>query len=78
MSHQSGWFCGTGCLRLRPDTAAINGWYLFNYLGQDKVVGFEAHFGVAPLEVEALPDLFHSLVECVLDLGKVNLRNDVE
>lgn len=39
MSHQTGWFCGTGCLRVRPNPQAVNGWYLFNYLGQDDVVG---------------------------------------
>lgn len=39
MAHQKGWFCGTGCLRVRPDTRHVNGWYLFNYLGQDDVVG---------------------------------------
>ena len=39
MRHQAGWFCGTGCLRIRPNPQAVNGWYLFNYLGQDDVVG---------------------------------------
>lgn len=39
MSHQAGWFCGTGCLRIRPNPQAVDGWYLFNYLGQDDVVG---------------------------------------
>ena len=39
MSHQAGWFCGTGCLRIRPNLQAVNGWFLFNYLGQDDVVG---------------------------------------
>lgn len=38
MPHQSGWFCGTGSLRIRPDPKKVNGWYLFNYLGQDDVV----------------------------------------
>jgi type I restriction enzyme S subunit len=38
MSHQTGWFCGTGCLRIRPDPSLIDGFYLFNYLGQDDVV----------------------------------------
>lgn len=38
MPHQIGWFCGTGCLRIRPDKEVVNGWYLFNYLGQDNVV----------------------------------------
>lgn len=42
MPHQSGWFCGTGCLRIRPDARAVNGWYLFNYLGQDDVLGLIA------------------------------------
>ncbi|MBL8636132.1 MAG: restriction endonuclease subunit S [Myxococcales bacterium] len=39
MPHQSRWFCGTGCLRIRPNLDAVNGWYLFNYLGQNDVVG---------------------------------------
>ena len=39
MAHQTGWLCGTGCLRIRPDAKKINGWYVFNYLGQDSVVG---------------------------------------
>jgi type I restriction enzyme S subunit len=39
MRHQAGWFCGTGCLRMRPNPRAVNGWYLFHYLGQDDVVG---------------------------------------
>jgi type I restriction enzyme, S subunit len=42
MPHQTGWFCGTGCLRIRPNARAVNGWYLFNYLGQDDVVGLIA------------------------------------
>lgn len=39
MPDQAGWFCGTGCLRIRPHSQAVNGWYLFNYLGQDDVQG---------------------------------------
>ena len=39
---KEGWFCGTGCLRLGPNSCAINGWFLFNYLGQDDVVGLIA------------------------------------
>jgi type I restriction enzyme S subunit len=39
MPDQAGWFCGTGCLRIRPNSQAVNGWYLFNYLGQDDVQG---------------------------------------
>jgi type I restriction enzyme, S subunit len=42
MPYQVGWFCGTGCLRIRPNPRAVNGWYLFNYLGQDDVVGLIA------------------------------------
>ena len=42
MAHQAGWLCGTGCLRIRPDAKKINGWYVFNYLGQDNVVGLIA------------------------------------
>jgi type I restriction enzyme S subunit len=39
MPVQTGWFCGTGCLRIRPNSQAVNSWYLFNYLGQDDVQG---------------------------------------
>jgi type I restriction enzyme S subunit len=31
--RQAGWFCGTGCLRLRPDTVKVNDRYLFDTLG---------------------------------------------
>lgn len=37
--RQSGWFCGTGCLRLRPDPAAINPRYLFDTLGAPETAG---------------------------------------
>lgn len=37
--RQSGWFCGTGCLRLRPDPAAINSLYLFDTLGAPDTAG---------------------------------------
>jgi type I restriction enzyme S subunit len=39
MPGQAGWFCGTGCLRIRPNSKAVNSWYLFNYLGQEDVQG---------------------------------------
>jgi type I restriction enzyme S subunit len=39
MPGQAGWFCGTGCLRIRPNPQAVNSWYVFNYLGQDDVQG---------------------------------------
>jgi type I restriction enzyme S subunit len=39
MAYQAGWFCGTGCLRIRPNPRVVDGWFLFNYLGQDDVVG---------------------------------------
>ncbi len=39
MAHQAGWFCRTGCLRIRPNPRLVDGWFLFNYLGQDDVVG---------------------------------------
>ena len=42
MPHQAGWFCGTGCLRIRPNSKAVNAWFLFNYLGQDDVLGMIA------------------------------------
>lgn len=37
--RQSGWFCGTGCLRLRPDPAVINPRYLFETLGAPETLG---------------------------------------
>lgn len=51
MAHQAGWFCGTGCLRIRPDPARINGWYLFNFIGQESMVGLisgRAHGATMP------------------------------
>jgi type I restriction enzyme S subunit len=42
MAHQVGWVCGTGCLRIRADSRVVNGWYLFNYLGQEDVAGLIA------------------------------------
>ena len=33
-----GWFCGTGCLRIRPNREIICPFYLFNHLGQDAVL----------------------------------------
>ena len=42
MEHQAGTICGTGCLRIRPDMSKVNGWYLFQYLGQDNVVALIA------------------------------------
>ena len=45
---------------------------------EDQLALFEPHLGTASLEVEALPDLLHGLVEGVLDLRDVHLRNDVE
>ena len=32
-SRQTGWFCGTGCLRIRPDPLIINPRYLFDAIG---------------------------------------------
>lgn len=37
--RQAGWFCGTGCLRIRPDGAAINPRYLFDTLGSPDTAG---------------------------------------
>ena len=42
MDHQAGMVCGTGCLRIRPNPKALDGWYLFHYLGQDDVVALIA------------------------------------
>src|SRR3989440_4486122 len=46
--------------------------------GQYQLIAFEPHLGAAALEVEALPDLLHRLIEGVLDFRDVHLRNDVE
>lgn len=37
--RQQGWFCGTGSLRIRPDSLAINPLYLFDHLGEPATVG---------------------------------------
>jgi type I restriction enzyme S subunit len=42
MEHQLGAFCGTGCLRIRPNPVAVDGWYLFQHLGRDEVVALIA------------------------------------
>lgn len=36
--RQAGWFCGTGCLRIRPDDARVNARYLCDMLGSPAVV----------------------------------------
>ncbi|MDD3352253.1 restriction endonuclease subunit S [Zoogloea sp.] len=41
--RQEGWFCGTGCLRLRPDPAAINPLYFFDTLGTPETLGIIAN-----------------------------------
>jgi type I restriction enzyme S subunit len=41
--RQDGWFCGTGCLRIRPRPAEINPRYLFETLGTPQTAGFIAN-----------------------------------
>jgi type I restriction enzyme S subunit len=41
--RQEGWFCGTGCLRIRPDPAAVNRRYLFDTLGSPDTAGLIAN-----------------------------------
>ena len=38
-AHEDGWFCGTGCLRLRPDQSRIAPRYFFDALGLSQTVG---------------------------------------
>lgn len=38
-SRQVGWFCGTGCLRLRPNSAIIDPRYFFDALGSPETAG---------------------------------------
>ena len=37
--RQAGWFCGTGCLRFRPNPLAIDPLYLFDTLGAPDTLG---------------------------------------
>jgi type I restriction enzyme S subunit len=37
--REEGWFCGTGCLRLRPDTTRVSPRYFFDTLGQKVTLG---------------------------------------
>ncbi len=37
--RQAGWFCGTGCLRFRPNPLAISPLYLFDTLGAPEALG---------------------------------------
>ncbi len=41
--RQVGWFCGTGCLRIRPDPNAINPRFLFDALGSPQTAGIIAN-----------------------------------
>jgi type I restriction enzyme S subunit len=41
--RQEGWLCGTGCLRIRPDPAAVNPRYLFDTLGSPETAGVIAN-----------------------------------
>lgn len=41
--RQNGFFCGTGCLRIRPDVEKINARYLFETLGSPATSGFIAN-----------------------------------
>lgn len=38
--RQDGWFCGTGCLRIRPNDALIEPRFLYEGLGSPATVGF--------------------------------------
>lgn len=38
--NESGWLCGTGCLRITPDNKTIDGQYLFYLLSLPSVVGW--------------------------------------
>lgn len=42
-TRQNGFFCGTGCLRIRPDVEKINARYLFETLGSPATAGFIAN-----------------------------------
>lgn len=49
--REDGWFCGTGCLRLRPDTGKISPRYLFDALGlpeTDGAIKGRAHGATMP------------------------------
>lgn len=41
--RQDGWFCGTGCLRIRPESEKITPRYLFETLGSPETAGFIAN-----------------------------------
>jgi len=41
--RQAGWFCGTGCLRIRPDHTAIKPRFLFDTLGSPDTAGVIAN-----------------------------------
>jgi type I restriction enzyme, S subunit len=41
--RQTGFFCGTGCLRIRPDPEKVNPRYLFETLGSPATSGFIAN-----------------------------------
>ena len=41
--RQNGWFCGTGCLRIRPNDAFIEPRFLYEALGSPATAGFIAN-----------------------------------
>jgi type I restriction enzyme S subunit len=42
-TRQKGWFCRTGCLRIRPDASKISPRFLFESLGSQATAGFIAN-----------------------------------
>jgi type I restriction enzyme S subunit len=42
-NRQAGWFCGTGCLRIRPAPTEVVPRYLFETLGSQRTAGFIAN-----------------------------------
>lgn len=63
--RQAGWFCGTGCLRIRPDPQVVNPRYLFDILGSPDTAGTIANRAKGA----TVPNLNGTVLESVLILA---------
>lgn len=59
--RESGWLCGTGCLRITPGDAAVNSIWLHYYLREEQVIAFIAQQAVGA----TMPNLNTSILRSI-------------
>jgi type I restriction enzyme S subunit len=59
--RESGWLCGTGCLRITPGDAAVDSTWLHYYLREEKVIKFIAQQAVGA----TMPNLNTSILRSI-------------